>query len=93
MMHCWVHLTLGRNLVFSQCCQRSPFPCSQLGPAPTSVSAPEKTSEPEGGDDGIYAPEPHLREYYSVRKSRQINSQSFLLKWRQFSDQDHQGVL
>lgn len=68
VMHCWVHLTLGRNLVFSRCCQKSPFPCSLLGPAPTFVYAPEKTSEAEG-DDGIYAPEPDPREYYSEQKT------------------------
>lgn len=83
LMHCWVHITLGRNLVFSQCCQKSPLPCSQLGPAPTSVSAPEKTFEAEG-NDGMYPPEQRLREYYSERKSRQIRTNSGALSRTNF---------
>lgn len=64
-----VPLTLGRNLAFSLCCQKSPVPCSQLGPVPTSVSAHETTSEVEG-DDGICASQPHQREYHSEGKKK-----------------------
>lgn len=69
-------LTLGRNLASSLCSQKSPFPCSQLGPVPTSVCAHETTSEVEG-DDGLCASEPHQREYHSKGKKKIKNNRTF----------------